>query len=163
MARVEIEFVRLTEVAPADIVALLDDPAVRGHLPLASGRFDEGACRGWVAAKEAIWDEQGYGPWGFVANGVFLGWGGPQPEGRDVDVALVLHKHAWGLGERIYREVIRRVFADPERDSVTVLLPPTRGRAHALLRLGYSADGEVEIDGHVFRRFRLVKSAAERN
>ncbi|MBM7774294.1 hypothetical protein JOD54_004498 [Actinokineospora baliensis] len=158
----EIEFVRLTEIAVADIVGLLDDPAVRGHLPLASGRFDEGACRGWVAGKEAIWAEHGYGPWGFVADGVFVGWGGPQPEGADADIALVLHKHAWGLGERIYREVIRRVFADPARDSVTVLLPPSRGRGHALLRLGYRTDGEVEIDGHVFRRFRL-KSAALRN
>ncbi|GLW90448.1 GNAT family protein [Actinokineospora globicatena] len=150
-----IEFVRLPGIDPADLIALLDDPAVRKHLPLASGRFDEAACAGFVAAKEEIWAEHGYGPWAFVADGEFVGWGGPQPEGDDVDIALVLHKRAWGLGRAIYDEVVRRVFADPAPDSVTVLLPPSRRQAHALRRLGLTPDGDTTIDGHIFLRFRL--------
>jgi ribosomal-protein-alanine N-acetyltransferase len=154
-----IEFVRLPEVDSADIIDLMSGPAVRRHLPLASGPFGDPfgdiECAAFVAAKERIWTEHGYGPWGFVADGAFVGWGGPQPEDGDIDIALVLGRPAWGLGELIHREILRRVFDAVAPESVTALLPATRGSAHALLRLGYAPDGAAEIGGHPFHRYRL--------
>jgi len=44
-------------------------------------------------------------------------------------------------------------------ESVTVLLPPTRTRVRGLLRLGFAEDGEIEVGGERFLRFRLVKKA----
>ncbi|MEO6086905.1 MAG: GNAT family protein [Umezawaea sp.] len=151
----DIEFGRLPEVDTAAIVALMTSASVRRHMPLTSDGFDEERCASFVAAKERLWAEHGYGPWAFLAGGVFLGWGGVQPEGDDADLALVLDRAAWGLGAAICREVLRRAFTEQGHDSVTVLLPPSRGRAAGLRRLGFTPDGEVEIDGHRFPRHRL--------
>ncbi|WP_436501583.1 GNAT family N-acetyltransferase [Actinokineospora sp. HUAS TT18] len=149
----EITFARLPDIERGELVALMTDPAVRRHMPLA-GAFDAAE---FVAAKERIWADHGYGPWAFLADGEFVGWGGPQPEGADVDIALVLRPSAWGLGRRIYPEIIERVFADPGCDSVTALLPPSRGRAAALLRLGFVPDGGVSIGDTPFLRYRLMR------
>jgi hypothetical protein len=74
------EFKRLTEIDKSDIMELINHPLVRRHLPLASGRFEESDCEDFVAAKEEMWKRAGYGPWAFVVDGRFVGWGGLQPE-----------------------------------------------------------------------------------
>jgi hypothetical protein len=38
---------------------------------------------------------------------------------------------------------------------VTILLPPSRTRVKGVLRLGFVPDGEVDIDGERFVRYRL--------
>ena len=85
-----ISFRRLHEVSPTDVMDLMNDPDVRRHLPLARGHFGPPEYQRFVAAKNRIWDENGYGPWAFVLDGEFVGWGGLQPEGGDVDVGMVL-------------------------------------------------------------------------
>ena len=40
-------------------------------------------------------------------------------------------------------------------DSVTILFSPTRTRIKGILRLGFQPDGEVEIAGEKFIRYRL--------
>ena len=87
-----IALVRLDTVATADLVALMTDPRVRLHMPMARGPF--------------------------------------------------VRITAWGFGEL-------------GLPSVTILLPPTRGRAHAVRRLGFVPDGETEYDGQRFLRYRL--------
>ncbi len=57
-----IAFTRLSEVAPEVIIELVNDPAVRRHLPLARGHFGPSECEKFVADKERIWEEHGYGP-----------------------------------------------------------------------------------------------------
>lgn len=156
----ELTFTRLTEVAAADIVALHADPRVRRHLPLATGRFGLADCRRWLADKEALWHRHGYGPWAILADGRFVGWGGLQPEDGDADLALVLAPRGWGLGRAICRAVLRVAFDELGLDSVTARLPTSRVRLGALDRMGFRPDGEVEVAGIVFRRFRLSAAAA---
>lgn len=88
---IKIEFRRLTEVDPADMIRLANDPLVRRHMPLSSGTFGEAEFESFVADKERLWEEHGYGPWAFYVDGEFAGWGGLQAEDGDADVALVLH------------------------------------------------------------------------
>ena len=71
-----IEFRRLRDIPPDAIIELINDPVVRRHLPLARGEFGISECTRFVATKERIWDEQGFGPWAFVLDGEFIGWGG---------------------------------------------------------------------------------------
>ena len=85
-----IELRRLSQVSPQAIIELMNQRAVRRHLPLARGDFGPSDCEKFVAAKERMWEENGYGPWAFVLDDEFIGWGGLQPEGGDVDVGLVL-------------------------------------------------------------------------
>lgn len=149
------ELVRLSDVAAADIVALHNNPRVLRHLPLAGARFDESGCTAWVQNKEAQWDTNGYGPWGILIDGAFAGWGGLQQETGDADLALVLAPEYWGHGRAICRRIIDIAFAEMGLESITALLPPSRVRARGMLRLGFRADGQAEICGSVFHRYRL--------
>ena len=153
----KLEFKRMSEIPCADYVTLNTNPLVMRQMPLSSADFDEAACREWVAGKEKIWDEHGYGRWAFVIDGKFVGWGGLQPEDGDVDLGIVLHPDAWGYGKAIYEEIIRRAFEEMGLESVTILFPPTRTRVKGVLRLGFQPDGEMEIGGERFIRYRLRK------
>ncbi len=154
-----LELKRMSEIDCSEYVALNTNPLVMRQMPLSSGDFDEEACRGWIAGKEQIWEEHGYGPWAFVIDGKFAGWGGLQPEEGDADLGLVLHPDYWGCGKMIYDEIIRRAFEEMGLESVTILFPPTRTRVKGILRLGFQPDGEVEVAGERFIRYRLHKSS----
>jgi len=150
-----IEFKRLSEVDRSAIIRLMNNTLVRRHMPLARGDFGPAECDEFIAAKERIWEEHGYGPWAFVVDGEFAGWGGLQPEGDEVDLGLVLQPKHWGLGKLLYKEIISVAFGKLGFKSVTVLLPPTRTRVNGILVLGFKPDGEVEVAGERFIRYRL--------
>jgi [ribosomal protein S5]-alanine N-acetyltransferase len=152
-SRPSLQFTRLSQVDPMEIVELMSNPLVRRHMPLLD-RFGLAECHRFVAAKERMWAEHGHGPWAFIVDGHFAGWGGLQPEGGDADLALVLSPRYWGLGGMLCQEILRRAFEEMNLPSVTVLLPPGRTRTRALQRLGFSKDGEVTLHGHPFIRFR---------
>ena len=150
-----IEFKRLNEIDRSDIIELMNNPLVRRQMPLTSDNFDQADCDEFVAAKEQLWAGHGYGPWGFIVGGKFVGWGGLQPENGDADLGLVLHPKYWGMGKTLYDEIIKRAFGEMGFESVTILFPPTRSRIKGILRLGFKPDGEVEIQGERFIRYRL--------
>jgi [ribosomal protein S5]-alanine N-acetyltransferase len=150
-----IEFRRLSDIDQAEIIALNTHPLVRRQMPLSADTFGDAECREWVSGKESQWQEHGYGPWAFVLDGKFAGWGGLQCEGGDPDLALVLHPRYWGMGKRIYDEIMRRAFGEMGFKSVTILLPPSRTRVRAIFRLGFQLDGEVELFEKRFIRYRL--------
>ena len=114
----------------------------------------------FIAAKERIWKENGYGPWAFVLKDEFVGWGGPQPEGGDVDVGLVLRRTYWGAGNILYRRIVAHAFGELGVESLIALLPPSRTRVAGMKRLGFREDGEAMIAGRRFERYRLTRDAA---
>ncbi|MGB3715182.1 MAG: GNAT family N-acetyltransferase [Candidatus Promineifilaceae bacterium] len=150
-----LEFKRLTEVDKAGTIELMNNPLVRRQMPLTSDEFDEADCEAFSAAKERLWDEHGYGPWAFVVDGRFAGWGGLQPEEGDVDLAVVLHPDYWGLGKAIYDRLIAFAFEEKGFESVTILLPHSRTRVKGIFRLDFEPDGETEVGGERFNRYRL--------
>jgi len=149
------EFKRLSEVSKESIIELMNHPLILRHMPLATGKFNEDEYHQFIKAKQAIWNERGYGPWAFVVNGQFVGWGGLQPENDDVEIALVLHPKYWGLGKATYDKIIDYAFGQLGLNSLIVLFPPSRSRIKGLFRLGFEKDGEVEIQGQKFFRYRL--------
>lgn len=150
-----ITFARLSEVDPADLIALMNYPRMRRHLPLAHGMFGPQECARFVAAKEQHWAEHGYGPWAFYVEGAFAGWGGLQRESDDIDLGLVLHPRYWGLGQSLYARLAAEAFDRLGARSVIVLLPISRRHVAALGRAGFVPDGEVWVGEERFRRFRL--------
>lgn len=154
----ELRLTRLGGIDPADLIELMNHPLVRRHLPLAEGTFGPAECTAFVAGKEGLWDEYGYGPWAFLIDGEFAGWGGLQPEDGAPDLALILHPRFWGHGKAVYERVLAEAFGRFGFDAVTVLLPPSRGGAHALARLGFHPDGEVSLWGQRFLRYRLRRA-----
>jgi ribosomal-protein-alanine N-acetyltransferase len=146
---------RLTEVDKAAIIDLMNQPLVRRHMPLARGGFGPAECDRFIAAKERLWEQHGYGPWAFIIDGEFAGWGGIQPEGDEADVGLVLHPKHWGAGKVLYERFIAFAFGELGFTSVIALLPPSRTRVSGLLKLGFRPDGEMTIAGERFIRYRL--------
>ena len=118
-----IEFKRLTEVDKNQIIDLMNNDLVRKQMPLVKGDFNENICEKFIDSKELLWIEHGYGPWAFIVNNEFAGWGGIQPENGEADLALVLHPNYWGTGKALYKEIIRRAFGEMELKSITVLFP----------------------------------------
>ena len=59
----EVVFKRLSEVDEQALIELMNDPAVRRHLPLAKGDFGVPECREFVATKERMWTTHGDGTW----------------------------------------------------------------------------------------------------
>lgn len=154
----KVAFKRLGEICPDLVIELMNDPAVRRHLPLARGHFGVSECESFVAVKERMWEDSGFGPWAFVLDDEFIGWGGLQPEGDDVDLGLVLSRKHWGAGPVLYRRILTYAFEELGVDSVIALLPPSRTRGAALRRVGFRDDGEVLIQGQRFVRYRLSRS-----
>jgi RimJ/RimL family protein N-acetyltransferase len=158
----KLEFKRMSEVNPSEYVTLHANPLVRRQMPLSDDNFDLETCKEWIKGKEKLWEDHGFGPWAFLIDGKFAGWGGMQPEDGDADLGLVLHPNYWGRGKIIYEEIIRRAFGEMKFESVTILFPPTRTRVKGILRLGFKPDGEVEISGERFIRYRLHAPAKEK-
>lgn len=154
----EIKFVHLSEIDENAIIELMNNEEVGKLLPLLQGGFSAADCRAFVKTKMQLWDEHGFGPWAFVINGEFAGWGGIQPEQGEADFALVLHPNFWGWGRKIFNKIKQQAFHELGRESMTILFPPTRTNSRAITRYGFIEDGRMEIDGEVFIKFRLNKS-----
>lgn len=152
-----VSFEPLHGVDPELVIELMNDPDVRRHLPLARGRFGRREYGRFIAAKARMWREHGYGPWAFLLDDEFVGWGGLQPEGGDVGVGLVLRRIHWGAGRVLYDRIVNHAFGELGVDSVVVLLPPSRTRVAGLRRLGFRADGQCTIGEEPFHRYRLTR------
>ncbi|WP_175981934.1 GNAT family N-acetyltransferase [Burkholderia sp. BCC1630] len=151
----KLECKRLTEVDVKEVVALNSNPLVLRHMPLAENTFDERKCLAWILEKESQWARHGYGPLAFFVDGKFAGWGGLQHESGDADLALVLLPEYWGMGHVIYQQIISMAFSQMGLASITALLPDTRRQRKSMQRLGFINDGETELCGNRFIRYRL--------
>jgi RimJ/RimL family protein N-acetyltransferase len=153
----ELSFHPLSEIPATELLALLTDPEVRRHMPLAGNDWDAESAAAWARAKDAQWLENGYGPWAIRIDGEFAGWGGFQREGDEADLGLVLLPGHWGHGAAIFRELVRRG-ARMQIRNVTIMLPPSRARLKGLARLGFEPAGELDYAGQRFLKFRLRAS-----
>lgn len=153
-----IEYVQLQDVNPSDIIALMNNLLVRKQMPLTFDDFNEQDCENFVKAKQQLWQEQGYGPWAFLVDGQFAGWGGLQPENGIPDLALVLHPNYWGIGKQLAQEIVDKAFNEMDVEKVSVLFPPTRTRVKGLLKLGFTQEDELEVDGKTYIRYALTKA-----
>lgn len=153
----EIEFAQLSEIREDELVTLMTNEDVGRQMPLLAGGFSAQMCKAFLEAKAQMWAEHGYGPWAFLINGRFAGWGGLQPEQGEPDFALVLHPDYWGWGRKIFLKVLDKAFNEMGLETVTILFPPTRKNAAAITRLGFEEVDRVEVGGETFVRYRLCK------
>ena len=162
MTEARVEFARLTEVPIAAVVDLLNEPRNTRHMPL-SGTFSEQSTTKWVIAKDAQWEQHGYGPWAVLVNGEFAGWGGFQREENGADFALVLAPAFRGYGADVTRAALARGFEEFGLEAVLIALPFTRSSERTVARLGFQPDGEVSYGGAEFRQYRLTRDDWQRH
>lgn len=155
----QITFTRLSTISVAEIAGHMSDPALAAHMPLLQGDWDEQRAADFVVMKEKRWEQDGLGHWAVLADGAYVGWGGFQLERTDWDYGLVLKPSGFGLGMKITAQAMRFARNDARIPSVTFLLPPTRTKLGALARMGAKFEGDVRLDGALFRKYRLVTTA----
>ncbi len=153
----KIEFVHLSKIAENEIIELMNNNKVVKHLPLLTSKFTASQCQRFLKQKQELWDEFGYGPWAVLIKGEFAGWGGLQPEQGEVDFALVLKPKFWGWGLKIFNLVKNQAFNEMGLDSFIALLPPLRRNSNAILRIGFIEDGQLNVEGQQFARYRFMK------
>src|SRR3989442_9874508 len=102
--------------------------------------------RDWVAGKEAITQQQGFGPQAILIDGDFAGWGGIEPDDAGASISLVLSPAFWGHGHRILDVLLEEAFDRLGLPYVIVEFPPTRTRVLGLLRLGFREVGDRRIE-----------------
>jgi RimJ/RimL family protein N-acetyltransferase len=158
LAGPEFTFTRLTEVDLDSLTGLLNEPRNARHMPLA-GTFTTEQTAEWVAAKDAQWEANGYGPWAILVDGSLAGWGGFQDEGHGADFGLVLSPRWWGQGEEIARQLLTRGFVELGLAQVLIALPYSRNPDRVVARLGFVPDGEVTYGTVAFRQYRLTRAA----
>ena len=153
----EIKLVKLNEIEEEKFLNLMNHDMVGKLMPLLKDGFSKEDCQNFLHAKQELWDEYGFGPWAFIINGEFAGWGGLQPEDGEADFALVLHPDFWGWGFKIFNKIKNLAFETMNIDSITILFPPSRTNIKAVTRFGFVKDGELDIAGENFIRLRLSK------
>ena len=151
----QIEFTRLPEIDPTEIIAHMSDPRIAEHMPLLTSGWNETTVANFVTAKEECWSRDGLGHWAILSNNKYVGWGGFQREGDEWDFGLVLKPDSFGLGACILRKAINFAISNERIPFVTFLLPPSRRNLGALKRLGAKFIGEIECDGSTFLKYRL--------
>ena len=145
----KIKFVHLHEIEKQKIIDLMNNEMVRKQLPLLADGFSVKSCQDFLKAKRLLWDKYGFGPWAFLIENKFAGWGGLQPENGEADFALVLHPKFWGWGHQIFNKAKDHAFNKMNLNSITILLPPSRPNSKAVTRFGFIEDGELPIDGEI--------------
>jgi hypothetical protein len=151
----KLNFVRLSDISPDEIITHMSDSRVAEHMPLFTFKWDRHNLAEFVTAKEEYWRRDGLGHWAILRNDIYVGWGGFQKEGDEWDFGLVLKPDYFGLGARITRKAIEFAVADERIPFVTFLLPPSRTNLGGLTRLGARFVEEVEYDGAQFLKYRL--------
>ncbi|HEY6629681.1 MAG TPA: GNAT family N-acetyltransferase [Acidimicrobiia bacterium] len=155
-----ITFSRLPDAPFDEVLRLINEPRNTRHMPLFSP-FTPDEAKGWIAGKDAQWDEFGYGPWAFYIDDRFVGWGGFQREDDGADFGLVLFPEFWGHGLEITRVALGKGFNEFEFDEVYALLPLTRNADRAMAKVGFETLGVIDYDGIPFRQYRLGREQWE--
>lgn len=154
-----INFTSLLEVDKAKLIELMNCPQVGEHLPLLTGEFTDSDYEKFLNSKQLIWKEYGYGPFAININNEFAGWGGFQPEEKEIDFALILHPNFWGWGFKVFKQFQKIAFEEMGLKAITVLLPPSRINSRAISRLGFQFESKVILDGENFIKFKLTISS----
>lgn len=100
-----IEYIKLDEVNPEEFVALLNKQKIREHL-IAHELFDLETIKAWIETKIEVDSSKGCKVRAIVVNQQLAGWCGIQLEDENYEIAIVIDSKYWGLGRKIFREIM---------------------------------------------------------
>ena len=101
----DIKFESLERVDPDDLMALLNQHALRVHL-VDHDYFDSRSIRAWISDKLEIDSSKGCRVRAVTIDGALAGWCGIQPDEQGFELAIVLAKEFWGFGLSIYKTMM---------------------------------------------------------
>ncbi len=154
----QIEYKSLQSLKESELLNILNKEEVREHLVL-HDEFDMATLRKWVAGKLAVDASKGCKVKGIMVNGSVAGWCGIQFENGAYELAIVLDKKYWGLGVRVFKEVMSWALA-LGHDYVVLHLFHTRPEYQFLKRMA-SRVYESRMFGQSYTSYELSVPPAQ--
>ncbi|WP_040307085.1 GNAT family N-acetyltransferase [Agarivorans albus] len=101
----KIEFVSFNQVEPADLLLVVNEPALRTHL-VDHEYFDSVSIKQWMIGKAQTDSIAGCRVRVVNIDGVVAGWCGIQPDDNGYEIAIVVSKEYWGFGISIFNSMM---------------------------------------------------------
>ncbi|BFM04985.1 GNAT family N-acetyltransferase [Halioxenophilus aromaticivorans] len=124
-----ITYPTLAEVDQTQLLAILNAQSTRSHL-VAHNPFNPHSLQQWVTDKQALDDQPGYKVRAVVVDDELAGWCGLQPDEQSVEAAIVVAKHYWGLGPRVFADLLHWAKSFGHKEVVIHLLHSRRVYRH---------------------------------
>ncbi|MEH6649925.1 MAG: GNAT family N-acetyltransferase [Motiliproteus sp.] len=100
-----VEYVKLNEIQPAEFLTLLNKQSTREHL-IVHELFDLNKVELWIKEKVDVDSTQGCRVRAITVDKQLAGWCGIQLEEGKYEIAVVIDDQYWGLGKKIFREIM---------------------------------------------------------
>lgn len=147
-----LEYLHLSEISPADFLPILNKATTREHL-IQHPVFDESSVTQWIAAKIDVDQTPGCRVRALRIDGTLAGWCGIQLEDGRYELAIVIDDSCWGVGKRVFAELMRWSVAFSHQ-TVLIHLLDTR-REYRFLHKMASRVYATEMLGNRFTTYEL--------
>jgi len=148
-----IDYVKFSEVSPESFLSMLNKLKVREHL-IEHALFDIDSTTAWMDSKLEVDASEGCKVRAINLDNQLIGWCGIQFEEGKYEIAIVLDERAWGLGIKIFHEIMAwaKIIGHKE---VSIHFLHTRPKYKFLQKLAKSVY-ESELLGHKFNTYQLA-------
>ncbi len=147
-----IDYKKFSDVNPELFFPLLNSNKVRTHL-IRHQTFDDEMLKSWIADKISMDAVAGCKVRAIQVEGNLAGWCGIQLEDSRFGLAIVIDDKYWGLGIKVYRDLMQWA-AELGHTSVFVQLLNTRPE-YRFLRRRAKQVCVSELMGHCFTTYEL--------
>jgi len=100
-----IEYLKFSEIDPVDFVTLQNKQKIREHL-IQHEVFDIISINNWLKSKIEVDSTPGCRVRAIILDNQLVGWCGIQLEHGKYEVAIVIDNSFWGIGKKIFSEVM---------------------------------------------------------
>jgi len=144
--------VKFNEINPNDFLPLLNKLKIREHL-IQHELFDIKTTSAWMGAKIEVDASQGCKVRAINVDNQLIGWCGIQLENEKYEIAIVIDDSSWGLGIKIFHEIMHwaKVFGHQD---VYIHFLHTRPKYKFLQKLAKKVY-ESELFGSKFNTYQI--------
>lgn len=100
-----IEYRKLDEIEPTDFLPLLNKPTTRAHL-IDHELFEAVSAKEWIQGKLDVDALPGCRVRAILVDKQLAGWCGIQLQDGNYEVAIVIGDRYWGIGKKVFQEVL---------------------------------------------------------
>ncbi len=147
-----ISYVEIQGLNQNELMRILNAERVREHL-VPHEQFDESSLADWVAEKVTVNATAGCKVRGIEVNDAVAGWCGIQFENGSYELAIVLDEKYWGIGVRVFKDLMAWA-AELGHRTVVLHLLNTR-REYLFLKNMARREFESTLFGQTYTSYEL--------
>lgn len=145
--------VKFDEVNPSDFMPLLNGKKTKKHL-IDHKPFTHESVTSWINTKKDMDVTPGCRVRAIVVADSLAGWCAIQMEGSEYEMAVVIHEKYWGMGKKIFQEVMAWA-KELEHKMILIHFLHTRPRYKFLEKMAIAVY-ETRVYGEIFTSYKLA-------